>query len=176
MKESISLTSIFQIVVLFIVLFTGIMALTINNSTSFGVKDEVISAIDFNGSNFISKDGQTLDDEIVDAMEVNSYRNTGTCETSKGWVGFDRNGEKVVGDHKASLCIRCVKVTEGIEAAYRSVLGANVADNDFINGYYFQVIAFYQLDLPSFNESYSFHTKGDSKTIYSKEMPRICNP
>ena len=43
MKESISMTAIFQIVILFILLFTAIMALTIHNSNAFGVKDEIVN-------------------------------------------------------------------------------------------------------------------------------------
>lgn len=167
MRESLSITGIFQIVVLFIVLFTGIMALTINNSTSFGVKDEIISAIDFNEGNFI-KANHELSDEIVDAMEVNSYRNTGKCES--GWSGFDREGRPVTSG-KASVCIRCVNVTNGINNGYRNI---PVVKDDFINGYYFQVEAFYQLDLPSFSDTFNFSTKGDSKIVYSPTMPELC--
>ena len=43
MRESISITTIFQIVILFILLFTAIMALTINNSNAFGVKDQIVN-------------------------------------------------------------------------------------------------------------------------------------
>ncbi len=166
MKESLSVTTIFQIVILFIVLFTGIMALTINNSTSFGVKDEIVSVIDFNEGNFL--DGENLNEEIVDSMQVNSYRNTGTCKS--GWCGYDRDGNRVMSG-KSSVCIRCVNVTDGINAGYSS---PDIVSDDFIEGYYFQVEAFYQLDLPSFSETFNFRTKGDSKTVYSKKIPDIC--
>ena len=45
MRESISITTIFQIFILFVLLFTAIMALTINNSNAFGVKDSIVNAI-----------------------------------------------------------------------------------------------------------------------------------
>ena len=171
MKESLSVAGIFQIVILFIVLFAGIMALTINNSASFGVKDEIVSVIDFNEGNFL--DGDKLNNEIVEAMEVNSYRNTGTCDSSKGWHGYDREGNPVTSG-KAAVCIRCINVTDGIEKGYK-VLGSNsVVAGDFIKGYYFQVEAFYQLDLPSFSDTFNFNTKGDSRVVYSPNMPDIC--
>ena len=66
MKESMSITAIFQIVIVFILLFTAIMALTINNSNAFGIKDEVINILENNGGNY--KNGDTLDDEILDLI------------------------------------------------------------------------------------------------------------
>ena len=55
MKESVSVTTIFQIVILFILLFTAIMCLTINNSNAFGVKDEIINIVKKNFENIILK-------------------------------------------------------------------------------------------------------------------------
>ena len=46
MREAIGGISIFQIVILFILLFTGVMCLTINHSKAFGVKDEIITIIE----------------------------------------------------------------------------------------------------------------------------------
>ena len=42
MKEAIGGVSIFQIAVLFLLIFTGVMCLTINHSKAFGVKEEKI--------------------------------------------------------------------------------------------------------------------------------------
>ena len=170
MKESIGMVGIFQIVILFIVLFTGIMALTINNSTSFGVKDEIISNIDFNEGNILNKD-KNLNEDIKEAMQTNSYRNTGTCPS--GWYGFDRDGNQVSASKKASVCIRCVNVDTGL---YKN--NSHVAHDDFIIGYYFQVQTFYQLDIPSFSETIDFNTKGESRIFYTEpnsgNLPAIC--
>ena len=46
MKEAIGGVSLFQIVILFLLLFTGVMCLTINHSKAFGVKDEIINIIE----------------------------------------------------------------------------------------------------------------------------------
>ena len=45
MKEAIGGVSIFQLAVIFLLIFTAIMCLTINHSKAFGVKDEVINLI-----------------------------------------------------------------------------------------------------------------------------------
>ena len=60
MKEAVSATTIFQIVILFILLFTAIMCLTINNSNAFGIKDEIINIIEMNNGNYLSNDNITI--------------------------------------------------------------------------------------------------------------------
>ena len=46
MKEAMGGISIFQIVIVFLLLFTGVMCMTINHSKAFGVKDEIINIIE----------------------------------------------------------------------------------------------------------------------------------
>ena len=41
MKESIGGTALFQITIVFLLLFTGVMCITINHSKAFAVKDEI---------------------------------------------------------------------------------------------------------------------------------------
>ena len=56
MKEAIGGVSLFQIVVVFILIFTGIMCLTINHSKAFGVKDEIVTILENDGLNLTSND------------------------------------------------------------------------------------------------------------------------
>ena len=62
MKEAIGGTWLFQIVIAFILLFTGFMCLTINRSKAFNVKDQIIQSIQsYNGIDLGSeyKEGKT---------------------------------------------------------------------------------------------------------------------
>ena len=105
MKESISMTTIFQIVILFILLFTAIMCLTINNSNAFGVKDEIINIIEYSDGNFLESgdNGYRLNDSIVEAIAQAQYRTTGHCEDD--YTGYRKDGEPVSPGEKASVCI-----------------------------------------------------------------------
>lgn len=163
MKESVSVTTIFQIVILFILLFTAIMCLTINNSNAFGVKDKILNIIEMNNGNYL--DGDSLNEEIVDAISQEAYRTTGICED--GYIGYERNGERVNSGDRASVCIKEVNVTNGIDNYLNSVLDG-VVSAEFIEGKYYQIILFYQLDLPVFRQAYNFHTKGETKIIYQE--------
>ena len=162
MRESISITTIFQIVILFILLFTAIMALTINNSNAFGIKDQVVNILETNQGKY--KTGESLDQEIVDLLASTSYRNTGKC--SDGFTGFDRNGAMVNSDQQAAICIREVNATEGVDNYLNRVLQGNVATGEFMPGKYYQIEVFFQLDLPVVKQIYNFKSKAETKVIY----------
>ena len=161
MKESIGATQIFMLVIALILIFSGIMALTINRSNAFAVKDQLISIIEkegkFDMSSQIVNDrfsgkGDALK-EIVDAIDNNSYRQTGTCpeETDNTKVtAYQRNGSHVSGNNKAAFCI--VRIDGNSPAGTPPV-------------YYYQVIVFYTLDLPVLNEVFNFKAVGETKSL-----------
>ncbi|MDE6284891.1 MAG: hypothetical protein K2M17_04025 [Bacilli bacterium] len=175
MKESISMTTLFQIVILFIFLFTAIMCLTINNANAFGVKDEIVNIIELaDGKVFDPDDNSRLNDEIVQAISDATYRTTGKCNANGdedvGYIGYDKLGNPVGDNEKASICIKEVKVTDGINDYLRQFLGDNFGDKDFRPGSYFRVKVFFQMDLPVVNQVYSMAIKGETRIIYDKSL------
>lgn len=164
MKEAVSVTTIFQIVILFILLFTAIMCLTINNSNAFAVKDEIINIIELNDGNYLNSSKSGLSDEIVDMLSNASYRTTGVCD--EGYDGYERNGSPVSSGERASVCIKEVNVTDGLANYMSAVFGDSVMTEESVNGSYYQVVVFYQLDLPVIKQVYNFQTKGETKIIY----------
>lgn len=165
MKESVSATTLFQIVIIFILLFTAIMSLTINNANAFGIKDELVNIIELSEGHFL-EDGN-LSEEIVNAISSATYRTTGVCE--EDYIGYRRDGTPTGSGEKASVCIKEVNVTDEIDNYITDLLGGEtVATNDFIPGRYYQIVVFYQLDLPVINQVYNMKTKGETKIIYDK--------
>lgn len=167
MKESISITSIFQIVILFILLFTAIMILTINNSNAFATKNEIINIINFNNGRYLDEHNkEKLDDDIIDAIKTASYRNTGKCP-SDGYVGYRKDGHVVSSNEKASICIKEVNVTEGYDNYLSDLIPDDLyAKDDLIPGKYYVVLVFYQLDLPVLGQIFDMKTKGETRVIY----------
>lgn len=169
MKEATSITWIFQIVILFILLFTAIMALTINNSNAFGVKDEIVNAIEYSKGNYLN--GDNLISDISDKIEATSYRTTGKCKDD--FQGYDRTGKAVGSGESAAVCIRAVEVNTGINKYLKETLCPPenplcFATDDFYKGVYYQVQVFYQLDLPIISQVYNFSTIGETKIIYGE--------
>lgn len=165
MKESMSVTYIFQIVILFILLFTAIMALTINNSNAFGIKDQIVNILEANGGNYL--ENGNLSEEIVDLIDSTSYRTTGKCD--KDYQGFDRTGAAVSSNQDASICIREINATSGLDDYLEGIIGkGNIATGDFMPGKYYQIVVFFQLDLPVVKQVYNFPSKAETKVIYQK--------
>ncbi|MBE6148508.1 MAG: hypothetical protein E7167_03330 [Firmicutes bacterium] len=163
MKESIGGTQIFMIVITLVLLFTGIMAFTINRSNAFAVKDELVSIIERAGgldlsSEIIAGSGDATLTKIVEALEHNSYRQIGKCPNSVAGAdayevaAYQRNGAKVLGNNKAAFCI--VKINS------QNPVGTP-------NSYYYQIIVFYTLDLPVIKELFNFKAVGETKALYS---------
>ena len=171
MKESIGATQIFLLVIALILIFSGIMALTINRSNAFAVKDQIVSIIETEGKfdmtseivagkyvgDCVNKSGSKCIEpalqQIVDVLDHNSYRQTGRCpesSTGKKVISYQRNGSKVSGNNKASFCI--------LQIDGNSPAGAPPV-------YYYEVIVFYTLDLPIVNEAFNFHVKGQTKSL-----------
>ena len=165
MKEGMSITYIFQIVILFILLFTGIMALTINNSNAFAVKDYIVNYIEQHDGVYADESG-VLTSDLLDLINSTSYRSKGNCPA--GYTGYDRNGRTVTSSQNASICIRGVNTRDGINNYLDSMLGSgNYYDTGKYDGTYYQVIVFYQLDIPVVKQIFKFQTKGETRIIYN---------
>lgn len=153
MKEAIGGTWLFQIAIVFILMFTGYMCLSINHSKAFGIKSEIVESI--------SRHGGVEPNEIKDILRKASYRTRGSCKklkTTDGgeWTGYDRNGKRLGNDqNNATFCVRRVNVNS-----------TNTGVNELPDMYYYQVRVFYQLDLPIFNSLFSFTVRGDTNILY----------
>ena len=172
MKEAMGGISLFQIVVVFLLLFTGVMCMTINHSKAFGVKDEIINVIE---TEVLASYGTTTNYEInsdtvskiVDLLNEVGYRITGKCPDGN-WIGYDRNGNEV-GNNSASFCIRAINVGE---AYHRDLLnkckrvGCTVTEGDLPSMVYYDVALFYQLDIPVIKDAFNLKLYGSTKPLF----------
>ena len=162
MKESISGIALFNIVIVFVILFTGYVSLSINYSKAYNVKNEILNIIKNQGgvctSDVASSDNNchNFKVQITDYFSEANYRSLGDCDA--GFVGYNRDGD-VIGleAENAAICIK------GINAN-----GDGTATNSELpNSVYYQVEVFYQLDLPIFSKMFEFSIKGETARVYS---------
>lgn len=148
MREAIGGTWLFQIVIVFVLLFTGFMCLSINHSKAFNVKDNIIKSIEREkGVNLSSPESDKAIQSIVKYLQEASYRTTGKCP--EGYSGYNRDG-KLDSRHSA-FCIAEVTTAKDATLPPKN---------------YYRVVVFYQLDLPIFNEAFNFSVSGDTKIMY----------
>lgn len=166
MKEAIGATMMFNIVIFFILLFTGIMCMTINRARAFQVKDVIVTIIEENDGIVMDRTlnyGVSNDvlEEIVDAVTTAEYRTTGTCPDD--YIGIDRTGGLDIVNPVICIAKTDAELTLGNAATgnYDFVLG------DLSKGCYFSIIVFYKLDIPVMNDLFTFSTKGETKVMLS---------
>ncbi len=168
MKEAMSGIPLFEITIVFILIFTGIMCLTINHAKAFGVKDEIINLIeseDVNKLINLNSLDQDLVKQITDKLADYGYRNDGECPDSS-WTGYRRDGS-IASGRDAAFCVRANDITR----AYYADLEDKCVNNDCfaINEglppmVYYDIALFYQLDIPLTN-ALNFRVYGSTKII-----------
>lgn len=164
MREAIGGTWIFQIVVFFILLFTGFMCLSINQSKAFKVKSSMIDAIERHNGILLDDitSGDDALEEIVASLSERAYRTTGKCPNAFThpvtgetipYVGFDRDGH--LNSTAPAFCIARITTHEYQPHEV----------NELPNMSYYRIVVFYQLDLPIFNDVFNFTLRGDTKVL-----------
>lgn len=160
MKEAVGGVSLFNIVIIFVLLFTGYISLSINYSKAYNVKNELLNIIKNQGG--VCTSGSSSGDDncynfanqIQDFFGETSYRSTGNCNrgSETGWIGYSRSGSLLPDGKNASFCVRGIRRTDNRELP---------------NSLYYQVKVFYQLDLPVINSIFEFSIFGETSRIYS---------
>ncbi len=159
MREAIGGTWLFQIVIFFVLLFTGYMCLTINHTKAFNVKNNIIKTIEREqGVNLNNPESDPAIKMIVEYLKENAYRTTGVCpkdvvdkktgEVITRYYGYNRDGK--LDSRNSAFCI-----AEQVVRNY----------DDMPNMRYYRVSVFYQLDLPIFKSIFEFKVSGDTKIM-----------
>ena len=152
MREAIGGTWIFQIVIFFILLFTGYMCLSINHSKAFNVKNTIVKAIEREeGVNLSNPDSDPAIRQIVEYLKETSYRTTGKCPD--GYTGYNRDGK--IDSRNSAFCLKAQAARGNVPDRYGEIPVMN----------YYRVVVFYQLDLPIFRSIFEFRVSGDTKII-----------
>lgn len=169
MKEAIGGISIFQIVIIFILLFTAIMALTINHSKAFAVKDEVINILENTKATSVKNkkvDNNTIT-KIVEALRNGGYRIVGNCPN--GYIGYNRDGAELGnGATNASFCIKTNLVNESYKKDLASKCKNDkcIPSDEYLPMVYYDVRLFYQLDIPIIRNIFNFTVNGSTKVLF----------
>ncbi len=153
MKESIGGVSLFNIVIVFVLLFTGYISLSLNYSKAYNVKNEIVNIIKNQGGICTDENQEicyNFKEQIQDYFGEVSYHSHGNCED--GWYGFKRDGSLASNGKDAAFCVKAIRVS---------------ANSELPNALYYQVKLFYQLDLPIFNSLFNFTVLGETPRIYA---------
>ena len=137
MREAVGGTWIMQIAIVFIILFAGYLAMSVNYSKAFKVKNEVVSII-------VRNEGVTDEAhrEIEEYVTNNSHYVYGACEA--GHDGYPK-------DSTNGKYLYCVKPT-------------CIKNSNFEKAYY-KVTVFFKLDLPYLGDIFTFRVQGETEQV-----------
>ena len=163
MKEAVGGFSLFNIVIVFVLLFAGYISMSINYSKAYNVKNEILNIIRNQGGICTSTTPDSnncynFSVQIADYFSEANYRSTGTCNSSEdnGWVGYNREGQ--VDNTNSAFCIKAIKAN---------------SNSELPNALYYQVKVFYQLDLPIISSIFEFSIYGETGRIYDPNECRV---
>lgn len=143
MREAIGGTWLLGLVLTFIVFFTSFLALSVNYSKAFGVKNTIVDLLGkYEGNNCNSRS------EIKDYLTSTGYLVPGYCTTD--YTGYNIDGTEVGSGKKAYYCI------ENKEVNSMSTLSKK----------YYKIMVFFKIDLPMVGDLTTFRIKGETESVY----------
>ena len=159
MREAIGGTWLFGLVITFIVFFASFLAISVNYSKAFNVKNNVVDLISkYEGNNCNARKniGKYLNDV--------GYLVTGKCKNVDGvdYIPYDLNGNEVTGSTRGYYC----------------VAKDNTGSSTDIDKSYYRVMVFFRVDLPVIGNLTTFRIKGESESIYyakDESASRTCS-
>ena len=155
MRESIVGTWIVGIVIVFIVIFTGYLALSVNYSKAFKVKNGIISIIEEN-------EGLTdkAQEQIIKYLNSTGYYVYGSCSK----IDTD-----YVGNEEAINGVLTGYERQGTTDKYKYCVFERTVENDALNRKYYRVTVFFKFDIPLLDNAFTFPVTGETKAVYFAE-------
>ena len=182
MKNAISNVWLLGLVVLFIFLFAGYLAVTINYTKTFKVKNEMLTMIEKQKGvvnistptmkNSIIKSGKQVSSNIGSLQTMalylygSGYRTTGTCDTiteahmTEEWYGVKSLGVPDSGSGDVMPDVE--KVVSGHKYYFCFSRGKNKN-----NSVFYRIQVFYKMEFPVIGDITSFRVQGTTADIYN---------
>lgn len=157
MRESIGGTWILGFVVLFVVLFSGYLAVSVNYTKAFKAKNKIINVIEenegFTTTNFVGQiESQTLD-SLKNSNSTEDKIYAYLKEIGYATTKLDSNKCESGNMYSGGYCIK--KVCSS-------------------NGAYYKVTSFVKIELPIVWSTFTVPIKGETKVIYFTEDNLSC--
>lgn len=156
MKQTISGTWVFMLVIFFTLIFAAYIALTINYSKSFKVKNEVLSLIEKNEG--FTDNGVKL---INNYLTQTGYKTMGACHLQPDTVVY---GAKTI-DPSVPAASAIEKVNSSKNQYYYCFTKYTNYHSYFKTRAYYKINLFFHFDLPVLGDLYSFDVEGQTSEI-----------
>lgn len=158
MRETIASTWVYQLVIVFILIFVAFLILSLTYSKNYKTKNEIINVIEkYEGVN--TKSIQIINNYL----SYNGYKVKGSCPTGDMWVGVESlDSVKVSKTQSGTKYYYCIhKVYANKKASTKTQSGVSVKSKMF-----YQVKIFFKFNLPVIGNIYTFNVDGTTNDIF----------
>ena len=152
MRQTIGGTWVFQLVIIFTLIFAAYIALTINYSKSFRVKNEVLSIIEKNEG--FTDNGVKL---INNYLSQSGYKTVGACKLQTDVVVYGANNID-----PSSISIERAQPGKKYYYCFSKYTGYHTY---FTTRAYYKITLFSKFDLPVFGNLTTFDVDGQTSEI-----------
>ena len=156
MKHTISGTWVFMLVILFTLIFAAYIALTINYSRSFKVKNEVLSVLEKNEG--FTDNGVKL---INGYLTQSGYKTLGNCHLQSDVVVY---GATTI-DPNANIATAFERVLDPGKKYYYCFSKYTNYHSYFKTRAYYKINMFFRFDLPILGDLHTFDVDGQTSEI-----------
>lgn len=143
MREVSGSTWVFQLMIIFILIFACFLCLVINYSKAYRVKNEVLTIIEkYEGVN------STSQDIISNYLRGEAYVTTGSCPVDQGYYGVSlitNNYEEARAGRSYHYCFKDEYISGGLM--------------------YYDIIVFYRFNLPIVGDIVTFQVEGRTESF-----------
>ena len=160
MRESIGATWILGIVIMFITVFSGYLAFSINYSTAFSVKDGIVERIEKN--NGFNND--TIKD-INEFLNTIGYNSKGKCTRLAQDGNLDNTVGLLYGETSATQAQSDVSYNYCVRKIYNAQTTISDGPAGTMTSAYYRVVVFFSLSIPIINELTNFSVDGETRYI-----------
>lgn len=164
MKEAIGSSYIFVICLVFIILFTGYIAISVNYNKAFITKDYLVSKIEDTPGGY---DDGALREDLETYLTSQGYTAQGTCPPYLKINDINEKGRDT--DWKRVGCLREVPGEEETCGAciYQKTIDSTAMDDIRADRSYYKVYTFFKFDLPVVNVLMNFKIGGTTKYVFT---------
>lgn len=157
MRQSIGGTWVFMLVVIFTLIFASYIALTVNYSKSFKVKNEILSIIEEN-QGFTENTVKLVNNFLLQ----NGYKTTGTCKRLTGEVVY---GVGKLDPNEMSEYSYYPEAIQDGRKYYYCFSKHSSYHPYYTKRAYYRITLFFKFDLPVFREISTFDVDGQTSEI-----------
>ncbi len=159
MRNAVGAAWIFGLCLVFIILFTSYLTISMNYAKAFRIKNYIVSVVEENEG---YRAGIGIEERVSEYLYNQGYDSFGTCDSYIEVDGYDQEWEQV-----ATIDMNDNVPTDNHSACIYRLISYGTGDKDInVPRTRYRVVTFFKFNLPVVRYFTQFQVAGESRYIY----------